>query len=114
MKILVDENIDEVYPEFMPGHDVAHVVTMGWQGTKNGQLLAKAHEAGFQMFITADKNMPYQQSLNGRLFALIVLDIHPNILANQVACIPLIEERSSTAEPGQVCVIEGPHPKRKS
>jgi hypothetical protein len=34
MRILVDENIDEAFPEFMPKHDVSHVVEMGWQGTK--------------------------------------------------------------------------------
>ncbi len=112
MKIIVDENADEMFPEFMPEHDALHVVALGWKGTKNGELLAKAEAAGFQLFITVDKNMPYQQSMKGRPFPLIVLDIHPNILANQVACIPMIRQCMANARPGQVCVIEGPHSKR--
>ena len=113
MKILVDENTDEELPEFMPSHDVYHVKTMGWQGTKNGELLVKAQEAGFELFITADKNMPYQQSMKGRPFALVVLDIHPNILANQSACVPIVEARLGEFKPGQVYLVEGPHSKRK-
>ena len=114
MKVLIDENIDEAFPEYLPGHELHHVVELGWQGTLNGELLAKAHESGFEVFVTADKNMPYQQSMAGRSFALIVLDIHPNILANQVACVSMIEERLKSAEPGAVYVAEGPHPKRLS
>src|SRR5437016_5526706 len=85
LKILLDENLDEALPEFMPEHDVFHVVALGWQGTQNGEFLSKAETAEFQVFITADKNMPYQQSMKGRTLALIVLDIHPNVLMNQAA-----------------------------
>lgn len=112
MKILVDENIDESFTEFMPDHEVSHVIGMGWQGTKNGQLLAKAEAAKFEVFITADKNMPYQQSMRGRTFFLVVLDIHPNVLVNQVACVPAIEEIVGRGDAGQVYGVEGPHPKR--
>ena len=113
MKILVDENLDESFPEFMPGHDVTHVVGAGWHGIKNGVLLEKAATAGFQVLISADKNMPYQQSMTGRSLFLVVLDIHPNILVNQVACVQMIENQIKTAMPGNVYVIEGPHPKRR-
>lgn len=110
--ILIDENMDESFPDFMPDHVVSHVVGMGWQGTKNGVLLAKAAEAGFAAFVTADKNMPYQQSMKGRPFALIVLDIHPNTIENQSACVEQIRTLLRSAQPGNVYVIEGPHPKR--
>ena len=96
----------------MAGHEVRHVVAMGWKGTKNGALLGKAGEAGFAAFITADKNMPYQQSMRARSFSLVVLDIHPNTIITQTACIPVIEALLRTAEPGKVYVVQGPHPKR--
>jgi len=114
VKILLDENLDEALPEFMPGHDLVHVVAMGWQGMKNGELLTKAQEAGIQVLITADKNMPYQQSMQGRPLSLIVLDIHPNVLVNQAACVSLIESQLADSQPGHVYMIEGPHSKRRT
>lgn len=114
MIILIDENMDEEFPEFIPDHDARHVISVGWQGTKNGVLLAKAAEAGVQVFVTADKNMPYQQSMKGRPFFLIVLDIHPNVLVNQVACIPEIRVLMERGENGSVYFVEGPHPKRRN
>jgi len=110
--ILLDENIDEAFSEFMPERDVRHVIGMGWQGTKNGALLTKTAEAGFSAFVTADKNMPYQQSMKGRPFPLIVLDIHPNTIVNQVACVEQIRRLLETVEPGSIHVVEGPHSKR--
>ena len=108
--ILIDENMDETFPESMPGHDVRHVVGMGWAGTKNGALLKKVEETGFSTFITADKNMPYQQqSMKGGSFPLIV---HPNTFITQTACVPAILDLLETAQPGQVDTVEGPHPKR--
>jgi predicted nuclease of predicted toxin-antitoxin system len=112
MKILVDENIDEAFHEFMPLHDVLHLVHLGWKGKLNGELLSLASESNFEAFITADKNMVHQQNIKGRPFSLIVLDIHPNILANQVACIPTIEDHLKTAGKGEVILVQGPHPKR--
>jgi len=56
--------------------------------------------------------MPYQQSMNGRSFPLIVLDIHPNNFKSLESCIGELHERLKECEPGQVYVIEGPHPKR--
>jgi len=114
VKVLVDENLDETFPEFLPNHDVTHVVVAGWQGIKNGVLLEKAASAGFQALISADKNMPYQQTMKGRSLFLIVLDIHPNILVNQVACVEMIEAQIQTAVPGKVYVVEGPHLKRRT
>jgi predicted nuclease of predicted toxin-antitoxin system len=113
VKLLLDENIDEAFCRYMPNHEVHHVSHLGWQGTKNGELLAKAADAVFEAFITADKGMPHQQSMKGRPYPLIVLDIHPNILENQVICVPMIEERLSRADAGEVYVIDGPHPKRR-
>lgn len=45
----------------------------GWSGLKNGALLAEAEKAGFDLFITADQEIGYQQTLTGRRIALLVL-----------------------------------------
>lgn len=114
MKILVDENIDQSFADFMPDHDVFHVTQMGWSGVLNGALLTLASEAGFKIFITADKNMPYQQSMRGKKLSLFVLDIHPNTIATQVACLPQIRNQMSDVVMGKVYTVSGPHSKRRT
>ena len=112
MKILVDENIDVEFVGLLPDHAVFHVVGMGWKSISNGKLLRLAEDNGFEVFITADKNMPYQQSMRGRAFTLLVLDIHPNNFANLAACVLGIEQQLLAYRPGEVHEIQGPHPKR--
>ncbi|HEY3781907.1 MAG TPA: DUF5615 family PIN-like protein [Fimbriimonadaceae bacterium] len=114
MKILLDENLHISLPQFMPSLNVTHVLALGWQGTKNGKLMAKAQDAGFEVIVTADKNMPYQQNIRNMALALVVLDIHPNALMHQAACVPMLDELLPNVVAGEVYVIEGPRPKRRS
>lgn len=55
------------------GHSVVTTWFQGWSGLKNGALLNAAEGAGFELFITADQEMSYQQNLKGRKMALVVL-----------------------------------------
>ena len=57
----------------MPGHKVIKAKDRGWDTLSNGDLLMAAEQAGFDMLITADKNMRYQQNLVGRRITLVVL-----------------------------------------
>ena len=54
-------------------HTVVTVAFQGWSGLKNGLLLAAAEEAGYELFITADQEISYQQNLAGRKMALLML-----------------------------------------
>jgi len=71
MKILIDENLPRYLKKVLAGHDVKTAQEMGWSGVKNGDLL-KLAEPDFNIFLTADKNIRYQQNLTGRLLAIIV------------------------------------------
>jgi len=57
----------------LPGHIVTKAKDRGWDTLSNGDLLAAAESAGFEVLLTADKNMRYQQNLEGRRIALLVL-----------------------------------------
>ena len=57
----------------LPKHDASTVAYMGWSGLKNGNLLSVAEEAGFDVLLTGDKNLSYQQNLTGRRIAIVVL-----------------------------------------
>lgn len=73
MKILLDQNVPAPLTRFLPGHDVTHASTAGWETLANGDLLTAAEVDGFELLITADQNIRYQQNLTGRTICLIVL-----------------------------------------
>ena len=58
---------------FLPGHTVTKAKDRGWDTLTNGDLLAEAERAGFDVLLTADKNMRHQQNLRNRKIALVVL-----------------------------------------
>ena len=57
----------------LPRHDVATAAEMGWSQLTNGELLAAATEAGFELLVTTDQNLRYQQDLKERTIAVVVL-----------------------------------------
>ncbi len=71
MRILVDENLPvRFFSRLLAEFDVRTVKDLGWEGIKNGELI-KRIEGEFDLFITADKNIQYQQRLTERTFAII-------------------------------------------
>jgi hypothetical protein len=73
MLILFDHVTPRGIARFLPGHTVTKAKDRGWDTLTNGDLLAAAEGAGFDVLLTADKNMRYQQNLTGRRIALVVL-----------------------------------------
>ena len=74
-RILLDHNLALALDlrDLLPGHDVRHAVEMGWDQIGNGELLTIAEAAGFEIVITADQNIRYQQNLSGRRLSLVVV-----------------------------------------
>ena len=73
MLILFDHVTPKGIARSLPGHIVTKAKDRGWDTLSNGDLLATAEQAGFDVLVTADKNMRYQQNLEGRRIALVVL-----------------------------------------
>ena len=73
MRILFDHNAPRQLRRHLVGHDVDVAAERGWSALANGALLDRAEEAGYEVVITADRNMPYQQNLARRSLALVVL-----------------------------------------
>jgi len=73
MLILFDHVTPRGIARFLPGHTVTRTRQRGWDTLSNGDLLAEAERAGFDVFLTADKNIRYQQNLAGRRIAVVVL-----------------------------------------
>jgi hypothetical protein len=70
MFILFDHVTPRGIARFLPGHSVTKAEDRGWDTLTNGDLLVEAERAGFDVLLTADKNMRYQQNLTGRGIAL--------------------------------------------
>ena|SRR5438067_8217597 len=73
MLILFDHVTPRGIAKFLLGHRVIYAKDRGWDTLSNGDLLDAAERAGFDMVVTADKNMRYQQNLESRRIALVVL-----------------------------------------
>lgn len=73
MKVLFDHNVPKQLRRALVGHEVRTAREMSWSRLSNGFLLRAAEDAGFDVMITGDQNMYYQQNLSGRKIALIVL-----------------------------------------
>lgn len=72
MKIVIDECVPHIVKKRLPQREIKTVQEMGWAGVKNGELL-KLIEAEFDIFITSDKNLRYQQNLQNRNIAILLL-----------------------------------------
>lgn len=88
MRILLDENLDWRLERSLPGHEVQSVQRNGWAGTKNGALLARA-AAEFDVFVTMDGNLQFQQNYAQLPLILIALRARSNRLSDTA---PLMSE----------------------
>ena len=98
MRLLLDESVPARLRRHLPSHSVRTVVEMGWSGVKNGDLL-RLGAASFDVFITVDKNLPYQQSLATLPLAVIVLDAQSNDLPALLPLVPKLEATLSNVQP---------------
>lgn len=73
MRLLLDENLPHRLRTVIKNHQVETASYKGWNGLKNGELLKVAEADGVQVLVTGDQNLVYQQSMDGRQLALVVL-----------------------------------------
>jgi predicted nuclease of predicted toxin-antitoxin system len=87
VKILLDECVDERLARDFAGHEVLTVKDMGWKGKQNGDLLTLA-ENNFDILVTTDRNMSFQQNLTRLNISVVVLVAATNRLNDLRALIP--------------------------
>jgi len=105
MKLLLDECIDRRFARELPGHVVRTVPQMGWATIKNGRLLRLA-EKEFDVFVTVDRNLSFQQNLPKFDIAVAVLRARSNRLEDlQPLAAPLLAALAGM-KAGRVTVIE--------
>ncbi|HWE53627.1 MAG TPA: hypothetical protein VG273_27810 [Bryobacteraceae bacterium] len=73
MRILFDHGTPSGIARSLAGHEVTEAIERGWDRISNGELLTRAEAAGFELLLTTDKKIRYQQNLKERQIALVVL-----------------------------------------
>ena len=73
MQVLFDQGTPVPLRLYLPSHKVTTVFEKGWSRFKNGDLLRLAESEGFEVFVTTDQNLKYQQNLSARALAIVVL-----------------------------------------
>lgn len=104
MKLLLDESLDWRLLRDLPGHEVKTVQEMGWDGIKNGRLLALA-ERDFQVFITGDLNLSFQQNVPRFSLAVVVLKAESIRLIHTRPLMPKLLAMLPSLKPGQIVSI---------
>lgn len=103
-RVLLDENLPRGVAQLIEGHEVRHVTRIGWDGLENGDLIAAAERSGFEVLVTADRNLRYQQNLTGRQLALVVLST--NRWADLRRSGEMVNDAVDRAEPGSFREVE--------
>lgn len=106
MRVLLDECVPRALREQLPGHDVKTVVESGWAGVKNGELLRLAAQR-FDVVLTVDRNLEYQQNFLGAAVAVIVMHAPSNDIVALQPLMPQVLEAIPTAARGKVTNIRG-------
>jgi len=106
MLVLLDHGTPRGIARALQGHIIKEAKAQGWDTLSNGDLLKAAEEAGFEVLLTTDTNLPHQQNLQGRKLAIVILSrnrwslVHP--MMQQIA------DAVNAAKPGTCAVVDIP------
>jgi len=108
MKVLLDECVDWRLSRDIVGHNAKTARQMGWTTIKNGELLTLAIRGGFEVFVTVDANLSFQQNLAAFAIAVVVLQAPSNRLADLKVLVPKLLAIIDSAVPGTVTIVSEP------
>lgn len=106
MKVLLDECVDRRLGRDLIGHDVQSVPQAGWAGIKNGELLTLA-QTRFDVFVTTDQNLEYEQNIRSFSIAVIALHGTTNRITDLRPLVPELLAKIGQCKPGTVTHIGG-------
>ena len=106
MKILLDECLPVPLKKEFKQAEALTVVNMDWTSLKNGNLMRTSIEAGFDIFLTVDKNLQHQQNIKQYDIIVVVLDVFHNKLSQLAPLIPVLESEMGSYEKGKCYTIK--------
>jgi hypothetical protein len=105
VKLLLDECVTRFVKRDLPGHEVQTIEEAGFKGQENGDLL-RAATGTYEVLITVDQNLPYQQNVTGLDIAILVLAAKRNSYARLKVLLPRAMNALKTIKPGEVIRID--------
>jgi predicted nuclease of predicted toxin-antitoxin system len=102
MKLLLDECVPRKLKNTLTGHECQTVPDAGLAGKKNGELLTLAENAGFEVFVTVDQGVEFEQNLSRRKIAVIVVSAKSSRLADLLPHVPDILKRLAFVKSGEL------------
>ena len=105
MKLLLDECVPRKFKNALAGHDCRTVPDEGLAGKKNGELLALAEKAGFQVFITLDRGLEYEQNLRQRVIAILLIRAKTSRLSDLLPHSTEILRVLAAIQPGELAKV---------
>ena len=106
MRILLDESLPRRLISELSGHTVSTVTDQGWSGLENGELLCAA-VGQFDVFLTADQNLEYQQNLRELPLSVAILVAYNNKLETIRPLLPELLDRLTNLEPSTLVKVGG-------
>jgi len=106
MRVLLDEQLPRHLAREIVGHDVSTVQQRGWAGLKNGDLLRVAADAHFDVLVTADRNLQFQQNLSQSRLGIILLVAPSNALEDLRPRVPNLLAAILKSRPGHLLRVE--------
>ena len=106
MKILLDECVTKKLKLFLREHTVFTIGQMEWNGLKNGMLLKRAEQKKFDILLTIDKNICYQQNTTKYQIAIVVLNSNNSNIEKVKEFIPNFIKQITSFEKGKLYIIE--------
>lgn len=103
-RVLLDENLPRLLKRELSGFQTLSVAEAGWAGTRNGALLRRA-AADFDVFVAADRSLPYQQTLGAFDLGVVVIAAGSTKLDDLRVLAPAMRQALATISPGQIVQI---------
>ena len=107
MRVLLDEQLPRQLAREIKGHEVSTVQQRGWAGLKNGELLRRAAHSKFEVFVTADRNLEFQQNLARSPLGVLVLVAPSNALEDLLPLVSSLLRAIPNSRPGHLLGLDG-------
>ena len=107
MRLLLDECVPRPIKRELVGHDVHHVVDMGWSSKRNGDLLQLMLDERFEALLTVDQNLEFQQNLRASAVGVVVVIARTNRLKELRPLVPAMLNAIATVTPGGLIRVGG-------
>jgi hypothetical protein len=105
MRVLLDECVPKQLGRHLPGHKTRTAAQMAWSGLKNGRLINAMVGDGFEVMLTVDRGIPFQQNIKSLPIGIIVMAAPSNDIDDLTLLVPEMMTALASILPGQIVIV---------